>query len=220
MSWSTLPVTVAQVREYLDVEGTTGKYSDGLIGSNIRAAASFIEHATGRQFEEQVTATKSFTTNGMAAMRIPDLQSVSSATLQGVTLDADESYWLIADSRQTGNYTGIQFRAFGQGGVPSYRSNPEWFDRNLDRDFYRYGTTSLPNDLVIVGTWGYDINSMPHDFLMAVKALAAWYTRRPASVMANVAFTPDGNVLNYAEFPPEFSAFVPLWRLGAMLVAV
>lgn len=217
MSWSDLPVAIADVRAYLDVDGTTGKYSDTLIASNIRASASFLERTAGRQFERQTATTKYFTTEGRAALRIPDLRTATSVTLQGATLDADESYWLVGANY--GVSTGIQFRAFGSGRYGTYLGNPEWFDRNLDRDWYRYGSySSLPNDLVITGNWGHD--PYPWEFLHAVKVLAAWYTKRPASVLANVAFTPDGNVLNYAEFPPEVAAFVKAWRLGAELVAV
>lgn len=201
------------MRAYLDVEGTTGKYQDPILASNIRAAASFIERATGRQFETQTGVTKTFTTNGVAAMRIPDLRTATSVTLQGSTLDADETYWILPDNH--GVYTTLQFRAFGTGGYSSYLSNPGWFDRNLDR-YPSVG--SLPNDLVVTGDWGHD--PYPHDFLMAVKVLAAWYTKRPASVLANVAFSPDGNVLNYGEYPPEVLNFIKSWALGTVLVAV
>jgi hypothetical protein len=212
MSWTILPVTEVQVRAYLDVDGTGGKYSDPIIASNIRAAASYLERETSRQFEQQTNTTKYFTTEGRASLRIPDLRSATSITLQG----AAESYWLLGANG--GVTTSIQFRAFGSGSRYGYLSNPEWFDRNLDRDWARYGSSSLPNDLVITGDWGWD--PYPSDFLHAVKVLAAWYTKRPASVLANVAFTPDGNVLNYGDFPPEVSAFIRSWKLGEQLVAV
>lgn len=216
MSWSTYPITEGQVRAYLDVEGTSGKYLTETIGSNIRASLSFLERATGRQFEQQNATSKTFTTNGMAALRIPDLRSASSVTLQGSALTADETYWLISDNR--GINTTIQFRAFGQGGSASYLSNPQWFDRNLDRDWYRYGGGSLPNDLVIAGNWGHD--PYPNDFLHAAKVLAAFYTKRPASVLADVAITAEGNELRYGQLPVEVREFIKAWAHGPMLVAV
>ncbi len=149
-------------------------------------------------------------------MQIPDLRTATSVTLQGAALTDSESFWLIPDAQ--GIYTTIQFRPFGQGGSGSYKANPAWFDRNLDRDYYRYGYTSLPNDLVIVGDWGHD--PLPDDLMHACKVLAAWYTKRPASVLANVAFTPDGNALNYSELPPEVLNFVKAWSIGPMLVAI
>lgn len=208
-------MTAAQVRAYLDIDGTSGKYSDPLITSNIRAASAFLERTTGRQFQSQSGTTKTFTTNGAGALRIPDLRSVTSVTLQGAALTADESYWIVPDNR--GVYTTLQFRPYGSGSY-SYLSNPQWFDRNLDRDWYRYGGGSLPNDLVITGDWGWD--PLPEDLLHACKVLAAWYTKRPASVLANTAFTPDGNVLQYSDYPPEVLNFIKSWSLGPMLAAV
>lgn len=217
MSWDELPISEADVRAYLDVTGTSGTYGSTLIASNIRAAASFLERATGRQFERQDNTTKTFTSNGAAALAIPDLRTADSVTLQGAALDVDESYWLIADNR--GIYSALQFRAFGSSGR-GYLSNPQWFDRNLDRDWARYGSSgSLPNDLVIVGDWGHD--PYPHDFLMAVKALAAWYTRRPASLLGGSLLTPEGNQIDYSALPVEVQTFIANWgRAGSMLVAV
>ena len=218
MSWSELPISEADVRAYLDVTGTSGAYSTTLIASNIRASAAFLERATGRQFERQNNATKTFTTNGAAALAIPDLRNVDSITQQGAALTVDESYWLIADNR--GIYSAVQFRAFGSGRGSSYLSNPQWFDRNLDRDWARYGAySSLPNDLVIVGDWGHD--PYPPDFLHALKVLAAWYTRRPASLLGGSLITPEGNQIDYSALPAEVQAFIANWgRSGAQLVAV
>jgi hypothetical protein len=208
-------VTVAEVRAYLDIEGVSGKHGDPVIQSNIRAAGAFLERATGRQFEFQDNVTKTFTTNGAATVAIADLRSASAVTMEGSALTADETYWLIADSRQTGIYTTVQLRPYGSGGGRGYLAHPQWFDRNLDR-YGGYG--SLPNDLTITGDWGY--TEYPPDFLHTVKVLAAWYTKRPASVLANVAFTPDGSALNYADLPPEVNEFVKAWRLGSTMALV
>lgn len=215
MSWDgSLPIDAAQVRAYLDVTGTSGAYSDAIITSNIRAAAAFIERETGRQFENQPATTKTFTTNGAGSVDIPDARVITSVTLQGATLDLDASYWKITDNK--GAYTTIQLRPFGSRTGSGYLANPQWFDRNLDRDYFRYGYTSLPNDLVVVGDFGY--NPYPHDFLLAVKVLAGWYTRRPASLLANAAATPEGNFLQYGELPPEVTAFITSWKLGGPVV--
>lgn len=210
-------VTPAQVRAYLDVDGTARAYADALVSSNIRAASAYLERATGRQFEAQTGATKTFTTNGAASIQIPDLRTVTSVTLQGAALTADESYWAISDNH--GVVTTLQLRPYGTGSYPNYKANPQWFDRNLDRDFYRYGGYgSLPNDLVIVGDWGHE--PLPEDLLHACKVLSAWYTRRPASVLANSQITPEGNQLNFSALPPEVERFIADWRLGSMLIAI
>jgi hypothetical protein len=214
MSWTTLPVSEADVRAYLDVSGTTGTYSTALIASNIRAAASFLEKATGRQFEAQTGVTKTFTSNGAAAVAIPDARTITSVTMQGAALDLDESYWEIEDDR--GAITTIQLRPYGTGRYPHWLANPDWYDRNLDR----YGWyTSLPNDLVIVGDFGY--SPLPHDFLLAVKALAGWYTRRPASLLGNTLLTPEGNQIDYSQLPVEVQTFIANWaHAGNQMVAV
>ena len=219
MSWTELPISQADVRTYLDISGTSGKFSDAVIGSNIRAAASFLEKETGRQFERQTATTKIFTTEGRAQIAIPDLRTATAVTQQEVALDANETFWLIPDRQQSGVYVAIQFRSFSQGGAGrSYLNNPQWFDRNLDRDWLRYGYSSLPNDLSITGNWGHD--PYPHDFLHAVKILAAFYTRRPDSVLADVAITPEGNELRYSQYPPEVRNFIPDWSLSTQMVAI
>ncbi len=218
MSWTILPVSAGQVRSYLDVNSSSGQFSDAQIGSNIRAAASFLQRETNRQFEAQTNTTKTFTTNGEASIWIPDLRTATSITLQGSTLTADQTYHLIPDAQQSGVYTGVQFRAFGMR-AGSYLSNPEWFDRNLDVWSRRgYDLTSLPNDLVIVGDWGH--NPYPDEFVDAVLIYAGYKTRRPSSVLANSAITPEGNQLNYSQLPPEVSAFIESWRAGPQLVSI
>jgi hypothetical protein len=49
--------------------------------------------------------------------------------------------------------------------------------------------------------------------------LAAFYTKRPASVLADVAITPDGTALSYAQLPVEVRGFIDRW-LGGSQVAV
>src|SRR5687768_9288093 len=221
----TMFVTAASVREYLGLNAVSGdsKYSDGTLGSNIRAATNALERATARRFED-VTATLKFTTNGAAYLTIPGLRSASSITNQGSVLTADEGYYLIPDQQQTGVYTGIQFRAFGtrgQGG-PWWLSNPEWFDRNLDSAWHPAnmaggGSTSLPNDLSITGSWGYTDALMPEAVRHAVKVLAGWYTKRPDAILSGGITTPDGNTFDLTRFPAEVGAFIKEWSVGSQV---
>jgi len=214
-------VSVAQVREYLDLNspGSSSKYSDATIGSNIMSAGWSLERATGRLFGD-VTKTMTFSTDGRAQMAIPGLRTATSVTLQSTALTANTTYWLLPDDQQTGVYTGIQFRAFrgpGYGGE-WYLSNPEWFDRNLDS--WRYPGTggALPNDLVIVGAWGY--TTIPDPVLLATKALASWYTLRPDALLSGVRFTPDGNVFDLSKYPAEVAQFIVEWKTGEQAVLV
>lgn len=217
MSWTILPVTEAEVRTYLDIQGTSGQFSTPRIGSNIRAAASFIQRSTSRQFEPQTATTKTFTTDGKAYISIPDLRSATGVTLQSAALTLNASYWLVEDATHASVYTGVQFRAFGGNGS-SYLSNPEWFDRNLDRDWARgYGNSSLPNDLAITGDWGW--SPYPDDFIHAVLVLASFYTRRPASTLADVEVTPEGTEKRFSRLPVEVREFIEQW-MGGSQVAV
>lgn len=214
MSWTVLPVSADQVRTYLDISTTTGQFSDAQIGSNIRASASFLQRTTGRLFERD-SGTKLFTTEGRSYVAIPDVRSVTSVTLQSSALTADSSYWLIPDVRNSGIYVGVQFRAFG---ASSYLSNPEWFDRNLDRTWAQ-GRSSLPNDLAIASTeWGW--SPYPDEFLHATLVLAGFYTRRPASVLADAAVTPEGTELRYSQLPVEVRTFIGDWTLGSQMVVI
>lgn len=219
-------VTEQQVRDYLalNAPGTDSKYSSATISSNIRSAGWSLERACGRLFGD-VTKTLKFSTDGRAQMYIPGLRTATSVTLQGTALVADTTYWLLPDDQQTGVYTGIQFRAFRG---PSYGgawwfSNPEWFDRNLDSPFYpgNYGMGgTLPNDLLIAGAWGHVAGTEPDPFLLATKALAAWYTLRPDALLSGMRFTPEGNVFDLSKFPAEVVDFVGQWKTGEQAVLV
>ena len=209
-----LPILDTDVRAYLDITGTSGNYAAAVINSNIRAAASDLQRAAMRQIMEQTAVTKYFTTNGNAVVAIPDLRTATNVTLQSATLTADSTYWLHPDSQQSGVYLAIQVRPFGS----DYRGNPEWFDRNLDQAWWQYGRTSLPNDLSITGDWGW--RPYPNSFLQACKVLAGFYTKRPASVLADVAVTPDGTALSYSTWPLEARQFVEQWMGGSQLVTV
>ena len=213
-------VSVQAVRDYLSLNapGTDSKYTDATIGSNIRAAGWTLEQAIGRYLGTQ-TLTLKFSTDGRAQMYIPGLATATSVTLQGTALVADQSYWLLPDDQQSGVYTGIQFRAFRRAGDDPgwYLGNPEWFDRDLDSWRMQYGMGgTIPNDLVIVGDWGYI--DIPDPALLATKALAAWYTLRPDALLSGMKFTPDGGFFDLSRYPTEVSAFIAAWSTGEQAV--
>lgn len=201
------------LRDYLATSQTTGRYADAPLGSNIRAAQGWLERSTGRTFEVE-TSTRLFTTNGEAVVSIPDLASASAVTLQGATLDADETYWLLPDTRHSGVYVNIQLRVFGG----DHRANPQWFDRNLDQPWYTGRGYSLPNDLSITGTWGWA--SKPDDLLLGVKALAAWMTKRADAALAGGILDAAGGVLDYSQWPPEAQEARRLYLRGEQLVSI
>jgi len=217
-------VTAADVRGYLDVTGTTGNYSDGAIGSNIRAASEYLERATNRWFADKGAVTFTATSQGQTSLWVPGFRSVSGVTSQGTALTADETYFLIPDQLGTGIYTAIQFRGFGSRSFGHrWLSNPEWFDRGLDLpDWNRGGWSYSPaNDIVVSGSGGYADADLPEAVRHATKVLAAFYTKRPDSVLASVATTVEGTTLDYSALPPEVATFVELWHLsGPQAVSV
>jgi len=240
-----MPIDVQSVRDYmmLEVNNPTGasRYSDGTIGSNIRAASTNLERATRRFFEDRPAATYTFTTQGRAALYIPGIRNPTGVSWQGGPLTIalppsnNGSCWFLEDTfpGQMGHmYTGVQLRVFQNmnSSGPSWLANPEWFDRNLDSPYHpanRGGGNSfnsLPNDLSITGDWGYAAADLPEPYLHTAKVLAAFYTQRPASLLADVAITPSGGVLNYAQMPAEVAnavmGFVSLYGLGEQAVSV
>lgn len=209
-------VTAQMVRDYISLEvAATSQYSDATLGSNIRAAANMMEFTTRRWLYGRTAATFTATTNGQASVTIPGLRTATSATVNGSALDVDESYWLVPDPAQTGLYTAIQLRAVGR----DWRYSRDWFDRGLDLpgpgDY-----SSTPNDLVIVGDWGFLAGTEPEEVLHVNKVLAGFLTLRPAALLSGGFSTQQGSSFDLSAFPIEFQAFVSRWQLRRMVAAV
>jgi hypothetical protein len=212
-------VAVSAVRDNLGLNASNSKYPDTLIGSNIRAAQSFLERRTGRIFEK-TTATKLFTTEGKPLISIPGLKTATAVTLNGSALTADSTYWLLPDAQQTGVSTAIQFRPFDYSpaaGGNWYLSIPDWWDRGLDMPGGPVSGPgsrgSLPNDLSIAGDWGYDPDDLPEEAIKAVVVLAGWMTKRADAILSGAVVTPEGNTFVMTDFPVEVSNFIAAWRL-------
>lgn len=203
-------VNASNVRAYGNVTGIDAPWSEANLGSNIRAASEFLEKRTHRQFELQTATTRKFTTNGDAFVALPGLRTATSVTLAGSAMTADTDYFLIPDHQQTGLSIGIQFRPFGS--RSDYRSFYNWFDTNLDRRWYP-GYTSDPNDLVIAGNWGHD--PIPDSLMLATKALAFWYTKRPDALLGGVSVTPLGTEVDLSAYPAEVQEFVRDWKIDS-----
>jgi hypothetical protein len=208
----------SNVRAYAGIDAINAqndRWNEGPLGSNIRAASAFLQKRTGRQFELQLATTKTFTTNGEAFISLPGLRSSSAVVLSDTTLTLDTDAHLIPDTQQTGLYIGLQFRPFGRSG--SYRSWPNWFDTNLDRRWYP-GFTSDANDLAITGDWGF-IN-YPEELIHATNVLAAWFTRRPDSLLGGVSVTAQGTEVDMGALPVEVRLFIEEWKIGNAVVGV
>lgn len=200
-------LTAAEVRSYLQITSTAFPYTDARIGSNINAAWANIQSWTGRQFEG-ASNTKVFSTRGRESVPIPDLRVATEVRLNDSIQTVDSQYYLVPDHNNSGVFLSIEFP--GRGYYDDYRRYSDWFDRNLDSPWWRdRAHRNLPNDLEITGVWGHA--TTPAAVLQAQTILAAWYTKRPDSLLANVQITPEGNVLTFGQLPPEILDFVKTW---------
>ena len=226
---SDMIVQPSDVRDYLELNspGSSSKYSDATIGSNILTAQSDLEQASGRFLCDHPGITWKVTTMLAAQVPLPGFRSFTSITWGGATLTEGSNVWGIPDAMQTGVCVALQFRAWrADNDHPWWLADPLWFDKAMDSPFYPgnmgggYAYTSMPNDLVIVGDGGPAPGNAPYSFRHAVKVLAAFFTMRPASILADVAITPGGGVLNYTDLPAEVKNFLRVWTIGRQAVSV
>lgn len=234
-------VTAAQVRDYLELNspGSTSRYSDQTIGSNIMTAQEYLEHITHRWFAQRDGVTWAVTTMLQAQVALPGFRTITSCTWGGSSLsvavpgdgNTSPSAWGLLEPHQVPAplITGLQFRpwrADNDGGAPWYYADRYWWDKALDSPFYPgnrgggYAWTSMPNDLVVVGDGGYLAGAEPYLVRHVVKVLASWYTMRPASILADSALTPAGGVLEYTSLPPEVRDFIADWGQGTQVQSV
>lgn len=235
-------VTADQVRAYLELNtpGSTSRYSDETLGSNIRAAQSYLESECNRWFYDHPGVTWAKTTLLQAQVDLPGFRTFTSVTwgttIMNVCIPGDgqtscsawglwEPQGGIEDGHQL--VVGLQFRPWRvDNDRPWYYADPNWWDKMLDSPFYPgnwgggYAWTSMPNDLVIVGDGGYAPGHEPETVKQTVKVLASFYTMRPASIMGNLAATPGGAGIPYDMLPPEVQEFIADWRIGQQVASV
>lgn len=225
-------VDAAIVRDYLGVDSNAGQYNATSMDNNILAAQDYLEHRTGRWFIDRPTTTFTTTTNGRAQVYIPGFRTITGVSFAGSALTIDSTAWKIPDPLGTGIYVALQLRPFtahGRNDGPWWLylggATTNWFDTNADspydpRNYGGSGESSIPNDLVVSGDGGYTTATLPSMFIHAVTVLAAFYTQRPAAILADVAITPSGGVLNYAALPSEVNEFIRVWSIGETAVSV
>jgi hypothetical protein len=235
-------VTSDQVRDYLTLNtpGSSSRYSDDTINSNIQMAQSMLENETHRFLADHPGVTWAATTLNRAQVAIPGFRSFASivwgASEMTISVPGDgvvnpsvwglwESSPGVEDGKQL--VVALQFRPWRvDNDRPWYYADPLWWDKALDNPFYPgnwgggYAWTSMPNDLVIVGDGGYAPGDEPWQLKEAVRAMAAWITMRPASLFANVAATPAGGSLPYWELPPEVNSFIDGWKAAEQATSV
>lgn len=233
-------VTPDEVRDYLELNspGTSSKYSDQTIGSNIMAAQAYLEHECRRFFYDHPGITWAATTMLQAQVALPGFRTITTCQWGGSALsvavpgDGNQSpsawgLWEASPGVDTPLVVGLQFRAWrADNDMPWWYADSMWWDKMLDSPFYPgnrgggYAWTSMPNDLVIVGDGGYAPGTEPWALRHAVKVLAAFYTMRPASILTDVAITPAGGVLTYSTLPAEVVDFIADWSIGQQVASM
>jgi hypothetical protein len=234
-------VTPDDVRGYLELNGSaSSRYDDATIGSNIWFAQSYLEAECHRWFADHPSVTWATTTLLQAQVPLPGFRSFASVTWGGTIMsvavpgDGNTSpsawgLWEQSPGVQDGTQlvVGLQFRPWRvDNDRPWYYADALWWDKLLDSPFYPgnwgggYAWTSMPNDLVIVGDGGYAPGTAPVAVWGAVRALASWYTMRPAGMFGNTAVSPGGAAIAYSDLPPEVIEFVADWKIGQQAAGV
>ena len=211
--------TAAELRDFMEITGTSGRKSGTNLGMLLTWASDTLERKTGRIITASASNTaRSFTTMGRAYLAIPDLRVASTVELQGSALTADASYWLLPSRQDPAIYVGIQIRTFG-GPTTQDRGwwlhNPEWFDRGLDLGRAN-SDGSQPNDLVITGLWGHF--AVPSEWKLATVALAAYGYHHADALFAGAKATPEGNVFDLSSLPTEVRGLIEDWTIGEQAV--
>lgn len=222
-----MTVLIDQVRDVIDLNAAgTSRYSDDTIGSNLRTARGFLERKTHRWLYARAATTWKGTTNGRPFITIPGLRTATSVTLAGSALTADDTYHLVADSLQSGLYTGVALRGYNLNTAgPWWLHFADYFDRNLDSpyrpggSFGPYPMASVPNDLVIVGDWGFAAGSEPDEVLTAEKLMAAHLTLVPDALLGGGSSTEQGSLNDLSGLPEYVVSFIQDWDIGALMVA-
>ena len=183
--------TPANVRDYLNVQSTTGQYSDANLNRYIEVASNRLQRDTGRQFENQALVTKTIPTDGSPLVAIPDARVITAIRdADDVVVDTDD-YDTVYDSRDGTVITAVR----------------------LGRWAHYSGHQTIEVD----GSFGY--TTLPAELVFATIVLAAWYAKRPDAVFGSTIQTESGNVIDVSRLPYEVWAFIKSWSIGPVLVA-
>lgn len=226
----TLIVSAAEVRAYLMLNANNptnnSQYTDATIASNVLAAQEFLETATNRWLVDRPATTFTTTTQFRPIVTLPGFRTVTAVTWGGTAMTvsgADQNIWPLPDPLNSGQYLALQFRTLVPTGPRTMYEDPMWWDKGYDVGLgraWRYADTSQANDLTVAGDGGFAAGSEPFALRHAVKVMAAFYTKRPESILADVAITPAGGVLNYSRMPDEVAEFIGRYKGGMQVASV
>lgn len=198
--------------------GLTGSGDDTLLASIVANAPAIAERDTGRYLSVRSNVTTRYSTDAQTAITIHDrpyTDSTRVVSLSGVTRTEGTDVWLLPDRRNPDVVTWAQMRHFDTGIPGWYRSDPQWFDRNLDRP-YRGG--AAPNDLVITGTVGH--GTVTGDTYLAILELEAWLYWRAKGGVSSFAETLNGTDVDLSSTPAVYQEWVRDWTLRTAVAVV
>jgi hypothetical protein len=207
--------SLADIKTYL---GITGTGDDALISSSLLSAVAQAETDTGRRFASSSNTNQVWSTDGQTLVRIYDVPRVDpsrTVTLSGVTLTENTNVWFLPDRRNGDISTTVQLFAFDRTG-DWYKSDPMWWDKNLDTLFGRYG--SMPLDFSLTGIRGHPF--WRDDVTEQVKFLTAWFYWRAKSGASGVIQLPGGQEIDLGAEPLSSPQFVANWAVRTQVSSV
>lgn len=208
--------TLSELKTYL---GLTGSGDDALLQTCINDGTAQAERDTDRVFTYASNTTRDYSTDGNVTVRIVDTPKTDATrvvTLNGVALTETQGYWLLPDRRNPDVSTTIQLAAFNTNRADWFKSDPNWFDKNLDTFWRRYG--NIPLDLRTYGFVGHPV--WPNDVFEQVRFLSAWFYWRAKSGASGVIQTPTGEEIDLGAEPVSSPVFVRNWRIRTAVAGV
>jgi hypothetical protein len=200
--------TVTDLKTYL---GITGSQDDALITQCLSDAIGKAERDTGRTFAAASNVTTRYSTDGQSSIVVHDRPYSDPSRvvqLQGVTQTEATNVWFLPDRRDQNISATVQLRHYDTTRANWYKTDPFWFDKNLDSPRWANGA---PNDLVITGIIGHPFPD--DDVVGAIRLLAAWLYWNAKSGASGVVQLPTGEQLDLSTSPPRYQDFVNVWRI-------
>lgn len=206
--------SVTDVKTYLGLT-TTG--DDAIITERLATAIGMAERDTGRTIASGSNSVTRYSSNGDSVLQIHDrpyTDGSRTVTWNGVSMVEGTNVWFLPDRRDQNITASLQIRFFNQTGE-WYKTDPYWWDKNLDR---RGFGASLPNDIVVSGIIGMPFPKS--DITGAILVLTAFLYWRAKSGASGTAYDITGDSFSLAETPPEYQRFVADWRVRSAVAKV
>lgn len=210
--------TVEEVKTFLQISPLTTTH-DALLQQLIPAAVSNLEQLSGRRISSSSNVETIYSTNGESSVVIHDRpysDPSRTVTMDGSTFTEGTDVWFIQDRRSEHITSTIQTRMF-TGGGDGYKADPDWWHKNLDIWWGRYGESGMPNNLAIRGIIGMPI--LTDDTWHAIVEMTGYLFRQKDSA-ANITFGPDGSILDIGDLPTPVQVWITNWRIRTAVAVV